>query len=152
MAVVGEYRVDPVAQQRPQPHQLRPVPQHGPQLADLQRRDPRFRQQIGAQQLRERGILEGPIKPANRAGRRSAARLERRTAPGRGGDRRTIKRMSRANVNGGAIALGHPLGSSGTKLLTTLLHELERSGARYGLQTMCEGGGMANALIIERPG
>ena len=58
--------------------------------------------------------------------------------------------MSRVNVNGGAIALGHPLGSSGTKLLTTLLHELERSGGRYGLQTMCEGGGMANALIIER--
>jgi acetyl-CoA acyltransferase len=60
--------------------------------------------------------------------------------------------MSRVNVNGGAIALGHPLGSSGTKLLTTLLHELERSGGRYGLQTMCEGGGMANALIIERLG
>ena len=58
--------------------------------------------------------------------------------------------MSRVNVNGGAIALGHPLGSSGTKLLTTLLHELERSGGRYGLQTMCEGGGTANALIIER--
>jgi acetyl-CoA acetyltransferase family protein len=60
--------------------------------------------------------------------------------------------MARVNVNGGAIALGHPLGSSGTKLLTTLLHELERSGGRYGLQTMCEGGGMANALIIERLG
>jgi acetyl-CoA acyltransferase len=60
--------------------------------------------------------------------------------------------MSRVNGNGGAIALGHPLGSSGTKLLTTLLHELERSGGRYGLQTMCEGGGMANALIIERLG
>jgi acetyl-CoA acyltransferase len=58
--------------------------------------------------------------------------------------------MARVNVNGGAIALGHPLGSSGTKLLTTLLHELERSGGRYGLQTICEGGGMANALIIER--
>jgi acetyl-CoA acetyltransferase len=60
--------------------------------------------------------------------------------------------MARVNVNGGAIALGHPLGSSGTKLLTTLLHELERSGGRYGLLTMCEGGGMANALIIERLG
>ena len=60
--------------------------------------------------------------------------------------------MSRVNVNGGAIALGHPLGASGTKLMTTLLHELERTGGRYGLQTMCEGGGMANATIIERLG
>ncbi|MDA8025235.1 MAG: thiolase family protein [Actinomycetota bacterium] len=58
--------------------------------------------------------------------------------------------MSRVNVNGGAIALGHPLGASGTKLLATLLCELERTGGRYGLQTMCEGGGMANATIIER--
>jgi acetyl-CoA C-acetyltransferase len=54
------------------------------------------------------------------------------------------------NVNGGAIALGHPLGATGTKLMTTLLHELERSGKRYGLQTMCEGGGVANVTIIER--
>lgn len=57
---------------------------------------------------------------------------------------------SRTNVNGGAIALGHPLGASGAKLMTTLLHELERSGGRYGLQTMCEGGGQANVTIIER--
>jgi acetyl-CoA C-acetyltransferase len=56
----------------------------------------------------------------------------------------------RVNVNGGAIALGHPLGATGTKLLTTLLHELERTGGRYGLQTMCEGGGQANVTIIER--
>ena len=56
----------------------------------------------------------------------------------------------RTNVNGGAIALGHPLGASGVKLMTTLLHELERTGGRYGLQTMCEGGGMANGAIIER--
>ena len=56
----------------------------------------------------------------------------------------------RTNVNGGAVALGHPLGASGAKLLTTLVHELVRSGGRYGLQTMCEGGGMANGLIIER--
>ena len=56
----------------------------------------------------------------------------------------------RTNVNGGAIALGHPLGASGAKLLTSLVWELERTGGRYGLQTMCEGGGMANALIIER--
>ena len=54
------------------------------------------------------------------------------------------------NVNGGAIALGHPLGCSGARLMTTLLNELERTGGRYGLQTMCEGGGMANATIIER--
>ena len=56
----------------------------------------------------------------------------------------------RVNVNGGAIALGHPLGASGARLMTTLLHELERSGGRFGLQTMCEGGGMSNATIIER--
>ncbi|HLT16723.1 MAG TPA: thiolase family protein [Acidimicrobiales bacterium] len=60
--------------------------------------------------------------------------------------------MDKVNVNGGAIALGHPLGCSGTKLLATLLNELERTGGRYGLQTMCEGGGMANATIIERLG
>ncbi|HEX9993183.1 MAG TPA: thiolase family protein [Acidimicrobiales bacterium] len=60
--------------------------------------------------------------------------------------------MSKVNVNGGAIALGHPLGCSGAKLMATLVHELERSGGRYGLQTMCEGGGMANATIIERLG
>ncbi len=54
------------------------------------------------------------------------------------------------NVNGGAIALGHPLGATGAKLMTTLVHELERSGGRYGLQTMCEGGGQANVTIIER--
>ena len=58
--------------------------------------------------------------------------------------------MSKVNVNGGAIALGHPLGCSGTKLMSTLLNELERTGGRYGLQVMCEGGGMANATIIER--
>ncbi len=58
----------------------------------------------------------------------------------------------RINPNGGAIALGHPLGASGARLATTLLHELERRGTRYGLQTMCEGGGMANAMIIERVG
>lgn len=56
----------------------------------------------------------------------------------------------KVNVNGGAIALGHPLGSTGTKLMTTLLHEMERRGSRYGLQTMCEGGGVANVTILER--
>jgi acetyl-CoA C-acetyltransferase len=57
---------------------------------------------------------------------------------------------ARINVNGGAIALGHPLGATGARLMTSLLHELERRGARYGLQTMCEGGGQANVTIIER--
>ncbi|MFE9017497.1 acetyl-CoA C-acetyltransferase [Streptomyces sp. NPDC007808] len=56
----------------------------------------------------------------------------------------------KVNVNGGAIALGHPLGATGTRLMTTLLHELERTGGRFGLQTMCEGGGQANVTIIER--
>jgi acetyl-CoA acyltransferase len=64
--------------------------------------------------------------------------------------RETGADMDKVNVNGGAIALGHPLGCSGTKLLATLLNELERTSGRYGLQTMCEGGGMANATIIER--
>jgi acetyl-CoA acyltransferase len=58
--------------------------------------------------------------------------------------------LSKVNVNGGAIALGHPLGASGTKLCATLLNELERTNGRYGLLTMCEGGGLANATIIER--
>jgi acetyl-CoA C-acetyltransferase len=57
---------------------------------------------------------------------------------------------ARVNVNGGAIALGHPLGATGARLMITLLHELERTGGRYGLQTMCEGGGQANVTIIER--
>jgi len=64
--------------------------------------------------------------------------------------RETKADLANVNVNGGAIALGHPLGASGARLMTTLVHELERSGGRYGLQTMCEGGGMANATIIER--
>ena len=56
------------------------------------------------------------------------------------------------NVNGGAIALGHPLGGSGARLMTTLIHHMKDNGVRYGLQTMCEGGGMANATILERIG
>jgi acetyl-CoA acyltransferase len=60
--------------------------------------------------------------------------------------------MAKVNPNGGAIALGHPLGCSGARLMATLVNELERTGGRYGLQTMCEGGGMANATIIERLG
>jgi acetyl-CoA acyltransferase len=64
--------------------------------------------------------------------------------------RETQADLSRVNVNGGAVALGHPLGASGARLMTTLVHELQRTQGRYGLQTMCEGGGMANATIIER--
>ncbi|MFP5253444.1 MAG: acetyl-CoA C-acetyltransferase [Actinomycetes bacterium] len=60
--------------------------------------------------------------------------------------------LDKVNVNGGGIALGHPIGATGTRLMTTLLHELERTGGRYGLQTMCEGGGQANVTIIERLG
>jgi acetyl-CoA acetyltransferase family protein len=60
--------------------------------------------------------------------------------------------LEKVNVNGGAIALGHPLGASGARLTSTLLNELERTGGRFGLQVMCEGGGMANAMIIERLG
>ena len=58
--------------------------------------------------------------------------------------------LAKVNVNGGAIALGHPLGATGVRLMTTMLNELERTGGRYGLQTMCEGGGQANVTIIER--
>ena len=57
---------------------------------------------------------------------------------------------SKVNVNGGAIANGHPLGASGAKIMTTLVHEMVRTGARYGLQTMCEGGGLGNATVFER--
>jgi len=64
--------------------------------------------------------------------------------------RETGADLARVNVNGGAIALGHPLGATGARLMTTLLHELERTGGRYGLQTMCEGGGQANVTVIER--
>jgi acetyl-CoA acyltransferase len=58
--------------------------------------------------------------------------------------------LAKTNVNGGAIAIGHPLGASGARIMTTLVNALKQRGARYGLQTMCEGGGMANATIIER--
>lgn len=64
--------------------------------------------------------------------------------------RETGADLAKVNVNGGAIALGHPLGATGARLMTSLLHELERREARYGLQTMCEGGGQANVTIIER--
>jgi acetyl-CoA acyltransferase len=60
--------------------------------------------------------------------------------------------LAKTNVNGGAIAIGHPLGASGARIMTTLVNVLQQRGGRYGLQTMCEGGGMANATIIERLG
>jgi acetyl-CoA C-acetyltransferase len=64
--------------------------------------------------------------------------------------RETGADLARVNVHGGAIALGHPLGATGARLLTTLVHALARSGGRYGMVTMCEGGGQANVTIIER--
>ncbi len=67
-------------------------------------------------------------------------------------DEVTSDQNSKVNPNGGAIALGHPLGASGARIMTTLLHTLERTGGRYGLQTMCEGGGTANAMVVERLG
>ena len=80
---------------------------------------------------------------------RSTRRSRRSCSRGR---RRSGADLAKVNVNGGAIALGHPLGATGARLMTTLLHELERTGGRYGLQTMCEGGGQANVTIIERLG
>jgi len=64
--------------------------------------------------------------------------------------RETGADLARVNVSGGAIALGHPLGATGARLLTTLLHALVRTGGRYGMVTMCEGGGQANVTILER--
>jgi acetyl-CoA acetyltransferase len=64
--------------------------------------------------------------------------------------RETGSDLEKTNVNGGSVAIGHPVGSTGARLMTVLLNELERTGGRYGLQTMCEGGGQANATIIER--
>ena len=64
--------------------------------------------------------------------------------------RRPAPTWRKTNVNGGAIAIGHPLGASGARIMTTLVNALEQRGGRYGLQTMCEAGGMANATIIER--
>ena len=62
----------------------------------------------------------------------------------------TAAAPERTNALGGAIALGHPLGATGARMMTTMIHHLRRTDGRYGLQTMCEGGGMANATIIER--
>ena len=103
-------------------------------------------------------MLTGPIPATRKVLERAGldARRHRRVRGQRGlrlGRPRLAARAhadpDRVNVNGGAIALGHPLGCSGARLMTTLVHELQRSGGRYGLQTMCEGGGMANATIVE---
>jgi acetyl-CoA acyltransferase len=68
------------------------------------------------------------------------------------GAQNAAKGLERTNVNGGAIAIGHPLGASGARIMTTVVNALEQRGGRYALQTMCEAGGMANASIIERLG
>jgi acetyl-CoA C-acetyltransferase len=95
-----------------------------------------------AKVLREAGMAVGDIDPFEVNEAFSAVVLRFMQAFGVDHDR--------VNVNGGAIALGHPLGATGARLMTTLLHELERRGGRWGLQTMCEGGGQANVTIIER--
>ena len=66
------------------------------------------------------------------------------------GQKHWMQNLDKLNVNGGAMALGHPLGGTGAKLMTTLVHEMERRGSRYGVQAICEGGGTANATILER--
>jgi acetyl-CoA C-acetyltransferase len=104
-------------------------------------------------------MLAAPIPATGRALRRAGLRLdeidlveinEAFASVVLAWQRETGADLARVNVNGGAIALGHPLGATGARLMTTLLYELERTGGRYGLQTMCEGGGQANVTIIER--
>ena len=93
--------------------------------------------------LRKAGHDASTTSTSSRSTRRSPRSCSR-------GSRRRGFDLAKVNVNGGAIALGHPLGATGARLMTTLLNELERTGGRYGLQTMCEGGGQANVTIIER--
>ncbi len=104
-------------------------------------------------------MLEGPIPATERALKRTGMKLddidlyevnEAFASVPVAWFRKTGADPAKLNVNGGAIALGHPLGASGTKLMTTLVHALHRQGKRYGLQTMCEGGGLANVTIVER--
>jgi acetyl-CoA C-acetyltransferase len=104
-------------------------------------------------------MLEAPIPATQRALRKSGMRIEDidlyevneafASVP-IAWAREVAADPARMNVHGGAIALGHPLGASGTKLMTTLIYALHQRGKRYGLQTMCEGGGMANVTIVER--
>jgi acetyl-CoA C-acetyltransferase len=104
-------------------------------------------------------MLTAPIPATEHALRRSGMRLEQMDAVEineafapvvLAWQKETGADPARVNPNGGAIALGHPIGATGTRLMTTLLGELERRGGRYGLQTMCEGGGQANVTILER--
>ena len=109
-------------------------------------------------------MLTGPIPATDKVHRARRSSVDRRHRPRSRSTKRSPRSslawfkefpsvdLAKVNPNGGAIALGHPLGCSGTKLMATLLNELERTGGRYGLPTMCEGGGMANATIIERLG
>jgi len=104
-------------------------------------------------------MLEGPIPGTERALKRAGMKIddidlyevnEAFASVPMAWLKKTGADPSRLNVNGGAISLGHPLGASGTKLMTTLVHALHQRGKRYGLQTMCEGGGLANVTIVER--
>jgi acetyl-CoA C-acetyltransferase len=104
-------------------------------------------------------MLEGPIPGTERALQRAGMKIddidlfevnEAFASVPLSWLKKTKADPSRLNVNGGAIALGHPLGASGTKLMTTLVHALQQRGKRYGLQTMCEGGGLSNVTIVER--
>jgi acetyl-CoA C-acetyltransferase len=104
-------------------------------------------------------MLEGPIPGTERALQRAGMKIdgidlfevnEAFASVPLAWLKKTGADPSRLNVNGGAIALGHPLGASGTKLMTTLVHALHQRGKRYGLQTMCEGGGLSNVTIVER--
>ena len=130
------------ARRRPRPHPAGPDPpplgaRRRPGL-DAHRPDPGHRARAGEDR-------------AHRSTTSTCSSATRRSPPSCWpGCRRPARRTSKVNVNGGAIALGHPLGATGARLMTTLLNELERTGGRYGLQTMCEGGGQANVTIIER--
>jgi acetyl-CoA C-acetyltransferase len=104
-------------------------------------------------------MLEGPIPGTERALKRTGMKLddidlyevnEAFASVPLAWAKKTGADLAKLNVNGGAISLGHPLGASGTKLMTTLVNTLHRRGKRYGLQTMCEGGGLANVTIVER--
>ena len=123
------------------PHPARPRAHHGGRRlrpgADADRPDP--------------GDREGAQAVGRRAGRHRRVRGQRGVRQRVDGlAKETGADPARTNPSGGAIALGHPLGGTGARLMTTLLHRMRRDGLRYGLQTMCEGGGMANATIFER--
>ena len=129
----------------------RPRPQAARALPQLRARRRRSGHHADRRRSRRRtNVLE---RAEARHPRHRRGRDQRGVRAGRAGvgEASSTPTWSKVNLNGGAIALGHPLGCSGARLMTTLLNTLERTGGRYGLQTMCEGGGMANATIIERP-